>query len=82
MRTNCDNCGAVLKTGTCDYCGTVYREDRAVGSDEEDLARRFLKQPKVYFTAKAEVDMFDIVSKQFGESIILNDPLRNAIIVE
>ena len=82
MRTNCDNCGAVLNAGTCEYCGTVYREDRAVVSDEAELALRVLKQPTIYFTAKAEVDMFDIVSEQFGKSIILNDPLRNAIIVE
>ena len=24
MRTNCDNCGAVLVNGKCGYCGTVW----------------------------------------------------------
>lgn len=24
MRTNCNNCGAVLKSGRCEYCGTVW----------------------------------------------------------
>jgi predicted amidophosphoribosyltransferase len=26
MRTNCNNCGAVLKSGRCEYCGTVWEE--------------------------------------------------------
>ena len=24
--TNCPNCGAVLKSATCEYCGTVHRD--------------------------------------------------------
>ena len=24
MRTNCNNCGAVLKDGKCEYCGTQW----------------------------------------------------------
>ena len=24
MRTNCDNCGAVLSDGKCEYCGTEW----------------------------------------------------------
>ena len=25
--TNCKNCGAILKSSVCEYCGTVYNDD-------------------------------------------------------
>jgi hypothetical protein len=28
--TNCNNCGAVLKNGRCEYCGTVWEEPEGI----------------------------------------------------
>jgi recombinational DNA repair protein RecR len=51
MKTNCENCGAVLKNNFCDYCGTDYREPLrgvslpVIHCDSERLAMRSTIDP-------------------------------------
>lgn len=51
MRTNCENCGAILQNGICAYCGTDYREPiqfTSIGKihcDSERLTMKYRLDP-------------------------------------
>lgn len=48
--TNCKNCGAVLKSNKCEYCGTEY-PDKIFTSCQEDMTdeiNRIFSNNRVY----------------------------------
>lgn len=66
MRTNCVNCAAILESGTCEYCGTVY-EKEVMATDEEELKERFRSKP---------IEIFNPIKYAFVSDYIGNGTYR------
>ena len=54
IRTNCINCGAPLKNGKCEYCGTEYHLDSLGQVKEYKVKVNIMGQEKDFYIGKIE----------------------------
>jgi len=54
IRTNCINCGAPLKNGKCEYCGTEYHLDSLGQVNEYKVKVNIMGQEKDFYIGKIE----------------------------
>ncbi len=86
--TNCINCGAVLKGGVCEYCGTEYETtvstlhaaDGSVITEEKTIVSNCAFQPptaeEVMERFHSLVSAFGITAKEAAENL---SKLNNAV---
>ena len=67
--TNCKNCGAVLTGAKCEYCGTVYEEERPAETVN------FYADGKLIYTSIVERQK--VAQQLYDSGLVSSNDIRN-----